>query len=690
VLIISYSFIYTPYYQKEEYHERKTNSKIELINNKFNFAVSVPKFKNHTLLPQESILIKAQHLTIQRGNYSDGKRKKTAKIKITQVNCSEADYLNSLINYSIWSSMESELYCFGLNRNLSISGSQFKDGSSYIKIEASVAKGYFNNYKQALEDIGAQDTYFVYLLFPSNTFHNDDFSRSDQYLDGIPINLREEQKVIADVHLKKTIYQVNENVIFNSLKNYSYADINSYRSHVVNDDSYYKMKKKQCFNLSDHDCAEGVDPPKILVINILNAVMDSVYVRNREKLLTFFVAEVVTAYRNFYLFFKLIVSYINLKKAKINILQYFFELDFGNIDSSTLKEKHEYTNIKKNLHEFTKRLKEKQREAGNPTNEINDNDDDEIEEESRDENIIYEKKRFSLSHKGDKSLDDRKGFQMKEFYNLECKSNSNFNNINSGMFFDKNKKSILTSGSEVNKNKLLLSESNKNAIKEKLIEEELVEIDFKNTMTDNPETSSDYNNTNNNFNKQPTINKSNSFSLSCDNKFVQINLETSSSKAVNIQTESVNEKLDKTKTEAPEKKAIKNNMTIINICKKALSCRCTQTKDLLSYLSKSEHLFNQYLNIQYYIKKMNEVEILNRILLNDNQKVLFDFLSYPSFSYSLEKNESVDLRDICKFEQPKPKYDQELLMDKYETILMKNENKYKSKMLRRMFEKKIK
>jgi hypothetical protein len=79
-----------------------------------------------------------------------------------------------------------------------------------------------------------------------------------------------------------------------------------------------------------------------------------------------------------------------------------------------------------------------------------------------------------------------------------------------------------------------------------------------------------------------------------------------------------------------------NKINLKNMLAFLFSCKFSKMKNYVLYFSKAENLFDDFFYIRNFIMKMNEIEILKNIFLNENQKAIFHFLKFPRINNKKE------------------------------------------------------
>jgi len=622
-LFVINSFFTNPSYIRDDFDKHTNNSDTEKNNNFFNFALRIPDFNNISI--RDFLQYKVKYRNRDTSRLTSQKNAKEVSSNVSTKLCDDSllnKYNNGKINIS-----SSEIICFDLNNTHKIIGNQFSN-HSYIDINVYVNKTKYCEYQKSIINILKKDTFYINLLFPHNIMQ-DDFMTNIQSLDGIFFYIDEKNKIIADFYLKQDIYRLDNNFLYSDSNDKSLMSYYYHFSDSVMDDTYYRASNMKTENNNYNFNCESIDEdPKILKIYIRNYVSYSVHVKTRVKLNSL-LDKIISIYLNFFVSFKILLSLINMRKAKINILRNLFQVDFGYIEREKKLSDNEHLKATKDfLNNFIKNLKSDKSSFSEISNKEKyfqkiDNS------YKRASNFCNEKKSCNI-------------LNPKNFNNYKIKTKSRKFSDFSNVINDKHSDCSIIPLQNPNKNED--KNSNHSPINEDKNIDSPILRKIENWNIDNPYK---------NENKQKI-----KLTIKQENK----------------------EEIE------PEEKSY----SFLFLLKKLLLCNFKKLNIINNYFNETEKLFNEYFNISNYIMKLNEIECLKNLILSENQKCLFYFLSYPCLQSPFTQNEILTKFTSSFSWNQKEKFDKNILAEKYKMVFLEKEEKNISKNLRIMFENKLK
>lgn len=634
-------FINMPQYSIEKFEEPLNSQQIKWTNENFQLAIKLPTFyddNDNVIDYKEMFYVKA----IQRSRNSSrvlDKTGKETKIQVDTKLCNLTEIFSGkkedLDNSLIADYKNMKIICFELNETHFIKNSEFTN-HSYVRIQMYVNKTYLSNYFTLVRKHMENDPFYLNIIFPVNII-SDDYTKSKQFLNGIFLYLNEREKTVTDIYLKKSIYRLDDNVIFNNPIDYHYNDYYSHNSYNIIDDFFYK------FNISENGKTdpkqEELDyDAKIAKIYIRNHIMSSTNVKTRQKLLPFLLT-VNSIYINVFLTIKMLFMYINLGKAKIHILQNLFELNFSGIQNGKdLIENETYIKLKMDLNKHFENVKS----CKNNRTVINDKFKDlkeeanilgihkttekrnlnKIEDDEIIKTVVIEKSEISNYSEIKQSSETERQLQINNNLSNIDNINLSINNTNKPNNLDCLYRSKIFSQKEFleleTPNRQKISNSNSNSIYLELAKSQL-----------------------NKSSERTNINKS----YIADNIFNLNNSKKKSNNHNDLVCSDLHINVIKQIKQEMQRKSLKykkiinkNSINLKNMLGFLFKCQYSKFKNHLSYFLTAEKLFNDFFDIRNFILKMNEIELLKKILLDENQKFIFEFLKFPNIVKDDTKN----------------------------------------------------
>jgi len=594
--------------------------------NIFQFALRIPDFNNISI--RDFLGYKVKYRIRNTSRLSPKMFTKDEIIEIPRKICDSIKIGKE--NFEKLGFSRSEFVCFDLNKTHKIIGNQFAD-HTYYEINVYVNKTRYCEYEKSMINILKTDTFYLNLLFPHNIMQ-DDFVTNIQSLDGIFFRLNEKNKLYTDLYLKEDIYRLDNNFLHSESNDLNLLSYYYHFTDSIFDDTYYNaLENTTKFN--NNICQNMIENPKVLKIYIRNYVSYSVHFKTRVKL-NALMEKVITIYLNFFMCFRMFLFLFSLRKAKINILKNLFQIDFDNIqtnkqlaDNQNLKETKDF------LKNFIKDLKsEKSPQTIGSFLDIGkkENNFEKID------HINRNKKKSSNFYNENSDI----SFQNLNNYKIKHKNNKISDSPN--MMYKKNCENSTIALHDLNKNNEIILK--------------LSEIKHDNNLSGSFMTKNEnlkFDNCEKNENKQKL-----KFPL---------------------------------KEEDKEINQIKGErFPMIFLLKKLFLCKFRKFNVINNYFKEAEKLFDEYFNVSNYIIKINEIECIKNLILDENEKCLFYFLSYPCLQSPFTTSEVITKNPSSLTWNHKEKFDKNKIAEKIKMVYFEGEVKNINQNLQNMFENKLK
>jgi len=626
-LLVVNNFLINPSYVRNDF-ENYTNGLDTHINedNVFYFALRIPEFYNISI--KDFLYYQVRYRITNNSRITSKIKGKDIKIDIPTKICDSSlfeKYNNENMNIS-----SSEVICFDLNENHKIIGNQYTN-HTLIDINIYVNKTNYCDYQKSMLKILNKDTFYLNILFPNNIMH-DDFIESKSSLDGIFFYLNEKNKILSDVYLKPEIYRLDKSIIFSEPQEKTLMNYYQHFTDSLMDDTYYRAQNKSGNN--NFNCQSVEDDPKILRIYIRNSISYKIYVKTRVKLNSL-VDKVISIYLNFFVSCRILLSLFNLKKAKINILRNLFQVDFENIkkDKKLVENKNSRA-TKQFLNDFIKNLK------------------------------------FEIctsSFQASEMKNQERSFPKIDVTNNNYQKHSDFYN-------ERNSHLIQNPQNLINykiKRKNIRISNSQNVVLNKQHNSSIIDLqDFikkEDKIFEQSELICEKNFNQKLFLKSEILNKDNSQRSINEEKIIPHLIPQ----------------------EKENKESRIKSYSVLFLLKKVLLCKWKKLIIINNYFNEAEKLFDEYFNISNYIIKINEVESLKKLFLNENQQCLFYYLSYPCLQTPFDQNEIL-IKNKSSFAWNQREFDKNIFTEKIKKVYYEGHEKKGCQQLQNMFEEKLK
>ena len=167
-----------------------------------------------------------------------------------------------------------------------------------------------------------------------------------------------------------------------------------------------------------------------------------------------------------------------------------------------------------------------------------------------------------------------------------------------------------------------------------------------------------------------------------------INYNFTDKKITDFKNPQIKEKnfiISKIKKKIEKNKDLDNILGIRKLINLICSCKFREIKKLNQNFKNGEDKFDEFMDINNFIKKFQEIETIKYLILNEPEVNLFEFISTPFVKIDAKKiSNTEDNKNILL-----PKFDEEILMNNYFLINEKNVKNSKELRILDLFEKRI-
>jgi hypothetical protein len=566
-LMISYfeilDFVNGMNFTQKIYDKKKKNDSINLKNQNFTFAISLPNIPTGENSSENFWIVEAFY------KYSDkirenGKRNYSINATLTEKKCNLSDFDTEKEKKDFAKNLN--LRCFdagngNANETQKIMGEYFSKKFSYVEVTLSTKKKYlkdelFDNNKLKFD-----------IFYPTNLIKKpSQYSSIGKSITSMYSILPQDQILRLNIFLQKKVYIEDLGLIFPNIKKYTYTNLQKVDKEIYNLE-YKEKNDDDIIILSEIFFREGGDQKR--------------YEKSRMKL-NKLLKSIISNFINILIITRFFMEMTNLIKAKKEIIQSCIIID-------------EEENDKVNLRNLRIFCIENKNSNNNKIKKVkNDND------------------------------------------NYNDNNNDSDNNLNDKVNNDNN-------DDKINSNRIILSNSLN--LEQMMIEKE-------------------------------TMNKS----------FVEKNLNKSFEYELEEYAEDTENENEKKKENSKKKTSLIKTKTKTNLKTliwSYITCNYNQSKKISNIYNFTIDRFNNYLYINAFIRRMEEIETIKKFLFeNGDDKRIFNQLSVPIIK-SRNKNISEEKENLLKIKKDK---DEAFLLGYYKTNLY-NENKTKEEInLSRMIE----
>ena len=573
--------------------------------------------------------------------YSNSKEKKKIKQAINYHNCSKSDFYNEF-NETFDTNNFSNNFCFN-DIGYFISGIYTDNEFNYFEISI---KSKENANKTEIKNILRQNECSLTLFYIDTSIDVNDFNFPvKKFINNKFLNIKFNSISKMNFYFKTIIFESFENLLFDKRSRKYYLGFS-------NSDSYENEKGENRFE-------DEYDDYNLFAKMYVRAGLSQTLIQRKYQKLTEFLANVTSLFSSILMFLFLLITNLNKFYCRESIMKRIFQFQNNKRSKSynairLLRHKINFEKIKENTVIGRNKLN---------LNEISFNSENKNNDEIK--NIIYnsdikcKNQNFQseiINGNNEKSF-IKNNFTRNKFKKYETefqKKNDNFNNETN--IENNNNNNIIIN--KENKNKKFdfcenIIKNNNNTIINNFIKEEnsnLIFIDenlpttrlkFNNKIkiknNKHKITFNDNNNNNNNNNVQfNNFNNKNKLDLN----LISNSLQNSSNniKSLNTYNDYKNNFINKFDLTLPFKFF---ELFFIFLCP-CFGSKKIKLKKRLFYHGQRRFYFQ--LDILTYLEKIQQIDIINKILFNNKEKKMIKFLSKPAIS--LDNESSKDFKKI--------------------------------------------
>jgi len=432
--------------------------------------------------------------------------------------------------------------------------------------------------------------------------------------------------IFSDIFIRKQTYIVDESIFYNNKKKLEVAE---YVYHE-NADLNLNMNEDRYLQKNDGP-AEQI---RIGKFNIRQFYTSTDNEKVRIKLSSL-ITTINTLFINVFIIFKIFMSVVNLKKAKKNILEKVFYINRQS-EAEANANANDSSNTKYNFNSIVG-LKDEDNSKCELRNTVKRSffiDNEKIRKilfankESTfsdfNKKKLKEDKDFSQERVGNERAIQLDDFQFQEKYEGQINDSENNNKGRKVSFFE----SININ----NDNDISNIGSKKEESFQDIINKTGVENDLKNKMLINK---------NSNDNNSDTIEKYKQSNPSNTISVDDFNENHNKGKQRPNRDQKRPTMLSTIKKLFSSENKLTRKINMRTIFKMIICCKLKKINKIKKIYSFAEEKFDDYVNIQTYIKKMQDIESVKSILFNEDGETLFNFVSRPRISILFDENENI-------------------------------------------------
>lgn len=589
------------------------NETINLIDENFTFAIKYPiiQYQNKTL--ENFFNVSVVYRSSDSFNENGEGRNYTVRQAVPNRNCSEKELYTEKPSHF---KLENNIECFNFLKNQTVSGYFYSKYFKFFQILVRINSQYNN--ETLLSEVFRQNKIWVNILYPKNNVEN--FKKVKKIISDLYYLFNKDSIISSSIFIKKETFLEDDGIFYANPKKLVIAE---YEKH----DTFNLFQDISNLNKGSKSPPQ-IDIGKFYIRQFFTSVARE---KIRIKLFSLF-TKINTLFINVFIIFRIFMTAVNLKKAKKNILENVFYINTQNeANAKDANIKFKFKSNASNSVGFNGN-----KSANNSLKRSDDKrsffiDNEKIKQKlfANQESIFLEFNKKQMNNEdldySEQRLDSEVEVQLddlKEKYEEPFDSNGIKNATKDSYFESIN---IIND----NKNNDFIINKKEESFQD--IINKSSENDLKNKMLSND---------NNNFNNVIDINKTNNSSnLISESNFTENNDNKGNVKANKLQKNPTMLSTMQEKFSTGNK--LNGKINLRSIIKMFICCKFKQINKIKKIYSFAEEKFDDFVNIKNYIKKIQEMESLKRILFNEDAQTLFNFVSRPRFSIIFDENDNI-------------------------------------------------
>jgi len=291
-------------YSEKIYYENVNGESINFVNQNFSIALSLPDIETDDPLDPFWV-VEMKYKFSDKFITNEPRRNYTREEKVNEKPCNLSDVINTDIADTV---KNLNLKCFQFDSSQMIMGDYYAKNYSYFELKL-LTKKKFNNKIRYFD----KDEVFFQIFYPQNNLKNpNDYSVLDPSLSNIRTQFYYDSKLRQNFFLKKNVYTEDNGIVFTNKHEYTYIG--------------FDREEKEIYHLNSKENID--DKVELGKIFFREGSTTKRYDKSCTKLLAL-LKSILTSLVNILLGSRFIMEFINLLKAKKNVIETCVFVDKG-------------------------------------------------------------------------------------------------------------------------------------------------------------------------------------------------------------------------------------------------------------------------------------------------------------------------------------------------------------------------